>query len=131
MRKAICLAFYDEKIQCVKRAEHKGRCNEHQLPAFYNNLRNERLPEGWNYIRDEAFRVYGTICHICGESGADSIDHLINNDDNSLENLRPAHQNVEPYCHRTKTAEEGHASQRAAKPLPFGESWTYVRMKEE
>lgn len=130
MRKAVCLEFYNDKIQCTKRGTKEGRCEKHQIPPFYRNMRNERLPEGWNFIRAEAFRVYGTTCYLCGKDGADSIDHLVNNDDNSIANLRPAHQNVEPYCHRTKTAAEGHAAQQAARPALPGATWERVPLRE-
>ena len=37
---------------------------------------------------------YGTICHLCGEPGADTADHIVPRSaggDDSLANLRPAH----------------------------------------
>lgn len=126
--KAYCLEFHNPKIQCVMPATKEGRCKKHQLPAFAKNMRKDRLPEGWNYIRDEVFRRHGTVCYLCGEKGADSVEHVVPNDDNSFDNLRPAHQNVAPYCHRTKTAHEGHEAQRQAKPLAFGESWNKNRL---
>lgn len=41
------------------------------------------------------FATYGTRCHLCGEEGADTMDHLLPRSmggDHSLENLRPAHR---------------------------------------
>lgn len=38
---------------------------------------------------------YGTTCHICGQSGADSADHVIprsHGGPDTLDNLRPAHR---------------------------------------
>lgn len=122
MSNAPCLEFFNPAIQCTNRVWKEGRCSKHQLPAFYKNMKTERQGAGWKYIRDEAFRVWGTICWHCKQPGADSIHHL-NGDSDSMDNLRPMHQNVAPYCHRTITAQQGHASQAAAKPLPFGERW--------
>ncbi|CAB0518955.1 HNH endonuclease [Corynebacterium diphtheriae] len=39
--------------------------------------------------------TYGDRCHLCGELGADTADHLIPRavgGDDSLENMRPAHR---------------------------------------
>lgn len=39
--------------------------------------------------------TYGTRCHLCRQDGADSADHVIprsKGGDDSIDNLRPAHQ---------------------------------------
>lgn len=92
---------------CYSVAVDRGRCEEHKREPFYGNYRRERLPKDWAHRRRIILSRYDSVCHICGEPGADSVDHLESGDDHSLENLRPAHQNVPPYCHRSKTAQEG------------------------
>lgn len=52
---------------------------------------------GGRASRALAQRVYwqhGTVCHLCGGEGADSVDHLIprsRGGADTLDNLRPAH----------------------------------------
>jgi len=39
--------------------------------------------------------TYGTTCHLCGEPGATTADHIVprnKNGSNAIGNLRPAHQ---------------------------------------
>jgi hypothetical protein len=35
-----------------------------------------RTGHRYRQARAEMFRVYGTVCHLCGHEGADSADHL-------------------------------------------------------
>jgi 5-methylcytosine-specific restriction protein A len=47
------------------------------------------------------------VCYLCGKPGADRVDHVIPNDDHSLENLKAVHDAVAPHCHRFKSSQEG------------------------
>ncbi|MEV8637776.1 hypothetical protein AB0395_39630 [Streptosporangium sp. NPDC051023] len=91
-----------------------------------NSTRNLRLPSDWNSRRrPEVFRVYGDICHVCCEPGADEVDHLKPGDDHRIENLRPIHgRNTPQRCHlykssseggRAKAAKQGHRQRPAEK----------------
>lgn len=47
------------------------------------------------------------ICHICGDPGADAVDHVIPlaaGGTDTADNMKPAHHNVEPKCNRIKGA---------------------------
>lgn len=69
------------------------------------STRLQRLPPGWyRRIRPLVFDRYGDICHICRLPGADQVDHVVQGDDHSLENLRPIHRHP---CHERKSAQEG------------------------
>ncbi|MEO3856222.1 hypothetical protein [Acrocarpospora sp. B8E8] len=84
---------------------------------WQGSQRASRLPPDWPKIRNRILRRDGRICHVCGQSGADGVDHVIAGDDHSEANLKAIHDRVEPYCHRVKSAREGgQASQ--AKRIP-------------
>lgn len=58
----------------------------------------------WRQLRDRILRE-SDICHICGQPGADAVDHIIpvtRGGTNHPTNLRPAHHNVQPKCNRVK-----------------------------
>ena len=52
-------------------------------------------------LRKKVFLTYGDICWLCGQEGADTIDHLVmvsHGGSNSIENLRPAHGRKSAFC---------------------------------
>lgn len=52
-------------------------------------------------LRKRVFLTYGDICWLCGNEGADTIDHLVmvsQGGSNSIENLRPAHGRKSAFC---------------------------------
>lgn len=65
---------------------------------------------GWQRLRLRAFEVYGTHCHLCGEDGADTIDHL---DPTSTAGPRL------PTIDRVRPAHATCNSSRGNKPLPI------------
>lgn len=45
------------------------------------------------------------VCHICGQPGADAVDHVVplsRGGEDAPSNLKPAHHDVPPYCNRRK-----------------------------
>ena len=81
--------------------------------GWENSTRRSRLPAGWSHrIVPRILERDNRICHVCGEAGADQVDHVIAGDDHSDSNLAAIHDNP---CHRRKTAAEA-AAARAAKP---------------
>lgn len=60
----------------------------------------------------------GHICHLCGQDGADTIDHVVAGDNHELTNLAPAHDKVWPHCHRRKTSAEGNAKRLRETRIP-------------
>ncbi len=91
------------------------------------STRKERLPADWPQLRAECFRIWGDICHLCGQAGADEVDHVDQGDDHSQANLRPVHgRRTLQRCHVHKSSAEGGRAkaakqgrrQRPAEPHP-------------
>lgn len=108
--------------KCPNYSVSKGRCADHQLTGFKSN-RKERLPDDWNWRRNFVLKRDNGVCYLCGEPGADSVDHIVAGDDHSLENLAPAHQNIPPYCHRKKTAQDANQAKKDNAPSKSGQYW--------
>lgn len=56
--------------------------------------------------RNRKLLAASDICHICGQPGADSIDHIIplaRGGSEDVSNLAPAHHAVAPYCNNRKS----------------------------
>jgi 5-methylcytosine-specific restriction endonuclease McrA len=64
--------------------------------------RNKRLSgRGLQTLRKRVFATYGDECWLCGQEGADTIDHLVmisQGGSDTIENLRPAHGRKTSYC---------------------------------
>lgn len=109
---------------CKKVASKNHRCDDHQLPAFSTNYRTERLPDNWAQLRETVLRRDKGVCYLCGEYGADAVDHIENNDNNELSNLKAVHHNVRNsqglQCHRQKTSWEGWKGKQQKRPATYG-----------
>ena len=83
--------------------------------AWSGSSRRKRLPADWPKRRAQVLKRDNGICHVCRGPGADAVDHIIPADDHSLHNLAAIHQDVWPYCHRTKSSSEGGRAAKAQR----------------
>ena len=64
--------------------------------------KNKRLSgRGLQTLRKRVFATYGDECWLCGQEGADTIDHLVmisQGGSNTIDNLRPAHGRKTSFC---------------------------------
>lgn len=64
--------------------------------------RNKRLSgRGLQTLRKRVFSTYGDECWLCGQEGADTIDHLVmisQGGSDTIDNLRPAHGRKTSFC---------------------------------
>jgi 5-methylcytosine-specific restriction endonuclease McrA len=77
--------------------------------------------------RNRRILAASDICHICGNPGADSVDHVIplaRGGTEHAHNLAPAHHDVPPFCNRVKGAREYAPILRRSRSLtrPQGET---------
>ena len=97
---------------CRENATYQGRCSPHRKPAYLGSTRKERLPRDWSTRRAIVLKRDNSICYLCGETGADTVDHIVAGDDHALENLAAVHDRVAPHCHRYKTSQDAHAARK-------------------
>lgn len=99
-------------IGCGEIAVDKGRCAEHGIDAWLGSTRTFRLPSDWAIRRMRALRRDKFLCQVKGDGCtmlATEVDHIINGDDHSLDNL----QGICATCHRNKTQQEANARRRS------------------
>jgi 5-methylcytosine-specific restriction protein A len=108
---------------CLVLASYRGKCEKHQPPPWKGSGRAARLPTDWATRRRIVLSTHKAICHLCNQAGADGVDHVIAGDDHSLDNLRPVHDKVPPYCHKYKSSAEGHEAKlkpnKGTPPNPY------------
>ncbi len=66
---------------------------------------HKRMTGSARQRRNRAILAASDVCHICGEPGSDSVDHIVPIARGGLDappNLAPAHHDVPPYCNRRK-----------------------------
>lgn len=100
------------EARCSELVVRDGKCQTHQRPAWQGSTRKQRLPSDWSTRRLVVLKRDKGICYVCQGPNADTVDHVIAGDDHSLNNLKAIHQNVAPYCHRSKSSQEGHQAKR-------------------
>ncbi|SDP09952.1 5-methylcytosine-specific restriction enzyme A [Nakamurella panacisegetis] len=105
-------------LDCPDLAVKRGRCAAHQIAPWFGSTRKARLPADWSTRRLIVLNRDHGICWICGQPGADEVDHKVPNDDDNLANLAPIHQNIAPHCHRAKSSAEGNAARRGNRARP-------------
>lgn len=115
---------------CLQYAFKNGYCSEHQPQPFSTNFRKDRLPKNWVALRQQVLRRDNYVCYLCGEQFADGVDHILPNDDNSLDNLRAVHDKTAPFCHRKKTAQEAVQAKKNLQPTKIG-STILERLRKE
>lgn len=63
----------------------------------------------WRQLRARILAA-STVCHICGQPGADAVDHRVPISRGGAQydpaNLAPAHHDVPPHCNRRKGAKD-------------------------
>jgi 5-methylcytosine-specific restriction protein A len=75
--------------------------------SWATSNRKSRLPHDWPTRRRAVLDRDAGICYLCGQPGADRVDHKTPGDDHSLANLGAVHDTNPPHCHRYKSSHEG------------------------
>lgn len=63
----------------------------------------------WRALREEILERDGYLCYLCGDPGADTVDHIVSvaaGGSDDVDNLAAVHDRNPPHCHRTKTRRE-------------------------
>lgn len=77
---------------------------DHATPYTPPPRRRNGSTRQWRTLRVRILQANDT-CWICGQPGADSIDHVTpvaRGGSDNPSNLRPAHHNRPPFCNRIK-----------------------------
>lgn len=93
-----------------------GYIEAYTMPGWQGSTRRQRLPSNWSVLRKRVLTRDGYRCQwttdlgVCGSYATD-VDHVINGDDHSENNLR----SLCSYHHRIKSAKEGNGSARRVR----------------
>jgi 5-methylcytosine-specific restriction endonuclease McrA len=86
-----------------------------------------RTGRPWQRIKARVIRRDGGICHLCGQPGADSADHLVpwsQGGTDDMSNLAAAHHNTPPHCNR-KRGDRDIATARAELTSTHDTAWDW------
>lgn len=104
------------------RADHDDRPREVTVTGWERSTGHKRTSTwAWQKTRARILARDGHICYLCGQPGADAVDHKLNvaaggTDDD--DNLGAVHDRVPPHCHRKKTSQEANAARVRVKRTP-------------
>lgn len=86
------------------------------MPGWNKNPGNA-LPKNWGRLRRAALRRDRGVCYICGQPGADTVDHVLprwKGGTDDLDNLGSAHETP---CHKRKSQKESGERRRELHAL--------------
>lgn len=99
-------------VVCGK-ISNQARCPEHRTPTWHNPRRRRATRSGWEQqARAKRILAASTTCHVCGQPGADQVDHVIplcEGGPDAEANLAPIHSRP---CHAEKTSAEAARARR-------------------
>lgn len=109
------------EYDCNYYATNHGRCSRHQKP-WSGVTRRYNLPKDWKQRRKLVLIKDRRTCYACG-GVATEVDHLINGDDHSMNNLA----SICRQCHQVKSSWEGHKEKghNAMEPV-----WLDAKLRE-
>jgi 5-methylcytosine-specific restriction protein A len=92
---------------CTELIKHTKYCPDH-TPSW-TEASGWRKPAGWDRDRQTVLERDDYTCHVCGGSGADTVDHVIPQSQGGadrLANYAAIHDRTPPHCHRAKTNQD-------------------------
>jgi 5-methylcytosine-specific restriction endonuclease McrA len=104
-------------------------CPTHARPAWHNHRDSSDHRRGisgsaWQKLRRDTLRTHRGICHVCGNPGADQVDHLVPlylGGTHEPTNLRPVHARP---CHLQRSQQQArdarHRTHQGEGPPPPG-----------
>lgn len=89
---------------CTNLIRHTRYCPEHT--ESWSTPSGWQRPTNWASLRRAVLARDHGICHVCGQPGADTVDHVTPQSQGGSDdptNLAPVHDRTPPHCHRAKT----------------------------
>lgn len=86
-----------------------------------------RTGRPWRRLRDRIIRRDGGICHLCGQPGADSADHIVAVAHGGAlydpTNLAAVHHDAGARCNRVRGSRSIEQARTSVAPEPQGWDW--------